>query len=88
MDAKIFSETPNELKTIEVDVEKKIFNVNGAPFGKRCTGFRISCDACTGFDIRIDIDTTVSLANYDTRGNKKTGYSYEKQEVASRDSEP
>lgn len=39
---KIF--TPHELKTIEVDVEKKIFKVNGEDFGKNCTGFTISCE--------------------------------------------
>lgn len=77
-DAKIFSETPNELKTIEVDVEKKIFNINGVPFGKRCTGFRISCEALNGFDIRMDIDTTVKLASYEMNGKKKTDYTYEK----------
>lgn len=77
MDAKIFSEIPNELKTIEVDVEKKIFNVNGVPFGKRCTGFSISCDA-EKFKIRMEIDTRVSLANYGMHGKKLTDYSYEK----------
>lgn len=39
---KIF--TPHELKTIEVDVEKKIFKVNGEDFGMNCTGFSISCE--------------------------------------------
>ena len=82
-DAQIFSEIPNELKTLEVDVEKKIFKVNGVPFGKKCTGFRISCKAGDGFSIRMDIDTTVELASYDACGNKKAGYSYEKQEVTS-----
>ncbi len=76
--AEIFTDTPNELKTIEVDVEKKVFNVNGVPFADRCTGFRISCEAIEGFDIRMDIDTTVRLASYEMNGKKKTDYTYKK----------
>ena len=38
---KIF--VPHELKTIEVDTEKKIFRINGEDFGRECTGFIISC---------------------------------------------
>ena len=78
MEAKVFSKTPNELKTIEVDVEKKIFNVNGTPFGNECTSFNISCDASDGFVIRMDIDTTVHLASYRMNGEKNTDYAYEK----------
>lgn len=78
MVAEIFTDVPNDLKTIEVDVEKKIFNINGEPFGKGCTGFRISCEASEGFNIRIDIDTTVKLASYEMNGKKKTDYTYEK----------
>lgn len=78
MNAEIFSEIPNELKSIEVDVEKKIFNVNGVPFGKGCTGFIISCDARSGFRVRIGIDTTVHIANYNINGKKETDYAYEK----------
>lgn len=77
-DAKIFSEIPNELKTIEVDVEKKIFKVNGVPFGRKCTGFRISCDAAK-FQIYMEVDTSVILANYNMRGDKTADYSYEKE---------
>ena len=78
MEKTIFSEIPHELKTIEVDVEKKIFKVNGVPFGDRCTGFNISCEAGEGFKIRMDIDTTVQLASYSMDGEKKTDYTYEK----------
>lgn len=78
MTAEIFTDVPNELKTMEVDVEKKIFKINGEPFGERCTGFRISCKAEEGFDIRVDIDTTVRYAKYDTHGQKKHGYAYDK----------
>lgn len=70
IDAKIFSEVPNELKTIEVDVEKKIFNVNGVPFGDKCSCFNINCKAGDGFKIEMDIDTVVNFASYDMAGRK------------------
>ena len=34
---------PRELKTVEIDVEKKIFRVNGEDFSK-VTGFNLSCE--------------------------------------------
>ena len=74
MDAKVFSDMPNVLKTIEVDVEKKIFNVNGEPFGRRCTGFTISCAAGEGFEILMDVNTTVRLFTYKMNGEKKADY--------------
>lgn len=57
MVSKIFA--PHELKTIEVDTEKKIFRVNGQDFGEGCTGFSISCCGYLDFDIRMEVDTTV-----------------------------
>lgn len=54
---KIF--TPHELKTIEVDVENKIFRVNGENFGKNCTGFTIS-GAVGDFNQCFDITMSVS----------------------------
>ncbi len=54
---------PHELKTIEVDTEKRIFRVNGEDFGKGCTGFRIECRRYDEFDIRMEIGTTVHLAS-------------------------
>lgn len=62
---KIF--TPHELKTIEVDTEKKIFRINGEDFGEGCTGFTISCTPGE-FKIRAEIDTTVEFANYSSKG--------------------
>lgn len=58
---------PHELKTIEVDTEKKIFRVNGEDFGYECTGFMITC---TPDDFRIDmeVDTTVHFASYSSNG--------------------
>ena len=52
---------PHELKTIEVDAEKKIFRINGEDFGKGCSGFRIECYSYEDFDIRVEVDTTVHL---------------------------
>ncbi len=54
---------PHELKTIEVDVDKKIFRINGEDFGRGCTGFRIECRGYKRFDIRVEIDTTVKLVS-------------------------
>lgn len=77
MGKNIFSEMPCELKTIEVDVEKKIFKVNGVPFGNNCTAFSISCEACEGFKIRMEIDTTVHFASYGMeQGELKEGHTY------------
>lgn len=69
---KIF--TPHELKTIEVDVEKKIFKVNGEDFGKNCTGFSIS-GAVGAFDQWFDITMNISSdvifgSKYNMRGEK------------------
>lgn len=75
---KIF--VPHELKTIEVDVEKKIFRVNGENFGKGCTGFNISCDVDDGYKIHMEIDTRVVLSSYNLSGEKTTDYSYTKGE--------
>lgn len=69
---KIF--TPHELKTIEVDVEKKIFRVNGEDFGKNCTGFSISCEVGNRDEwfrvlMRISQDTIFD-SKYDFDGKK------------------
>lgn len=54
---------PHELKTIEVDVEKKTFRVNGEDFGKGCTGFSITCLGYNEFDIRVEVETTIRLVS-------------------------
>lgn len=75
---KIF--TPHELKTIEIDVEKKIFKVNGEDFGKNCTGFSIGCSAGRKhdewFDLTVRISTDVKYTNYDIHGEKTKEGSY------------
>ena len=69
---KIF--TPHELKTIEVDVEKKIFNVNGEDFGKHCTGFSISGavgDFNEWFDITMNVSSDIVFGSkYDMNGRR------------------
>lgn len=72
--SKIF--TPHELKTIEVDVEKKIFRINGEDFGNDCTGFAIFCNGHRDFHIRVEVDTKVVIANYgfDLRKEKEKEY--------------
>ena len=71
--AKIF--TPHELKTIEVDSEKKTFKINGEDFGEGCTGFLISCTP-DDFHIRVEVDTTVHFANYSDKGKLRKQESY------------
>lgn len=62
--------TPQELKTIEVDTEKRIFRINGEEFGQQCTGFTISCTA-EGFKLRAEVETIVVFVNYDEAGKQK-----------------
>lgn len=68
--------TPHELKTIEVDVEKNIFKINGEEFGSDCTGFTIHCKGHRDFEIRVEVDTTVVLATYgkDLQKNSEKEY--------------
>ena len=54
---------PHELKTIEVDAEKKIFKINGEEVGRVCTGFTITCQRYDSFDIRVEVDTTVKFVS-------------------------
>lgn len=70
--------TPNQLSTIDVDVEKKIFLVNGEPFGKGCSGFVISCDTRDGFKVKMMLKSSIKLATYEINGKKKKDYTFEK----------
>ena len=58
---KIF--VPHELRTIEIDVQKKVFRVNGEDFGKGCTGFVLDFRGDEGFDSRMKVDTTVNFVS-------------------------
>lgn len=69
---------PHELKTIEIDVEKKIFRVNGEDFGENCTGFSLDCSTkhpdSERYSVSLDIHTDIRFrANYDAKGNKTGG---------------
>lgn len=76
--AEIF--TPHELKTIEVDVEKKIFRVNGEDFGHGCTEFEIRCSAGKDdfFKVNMRVGTTVNFSSYDRNGNKRSDRTIER----------
>ena len=78
--SKIF--TPHELKTIEVDVENKIFRVNGEEFGENCTGFSIDCSSIRDVDnflrIEMRIDTEVVYSSYNQKGEKTSDRTIER----------
>lgn len=60
----ILAEVPQEIKTLEVDTEKKIFKLNGVDFGDGCDYFAIYCDAVDGFKIRMELSKRIICANY------------------------
>lgn len=70
MTAEVFSGLPNELKTIEIDVEKRKFLVNGESFGKS-TGFELICNVKDGFHVTLKVDAKVLFA-YTKCGKNKT----------------
>lgn len=75
---------PHELKTIEIDVEKKIFCVNGEDFGKGCDSFSISCqtgDRDEWFEVHMRVHTDVKYANYNFDGEKTKEGKYQRKEI-------
>ena len=73
---KIF--VPHELKTIEIDVEKNVFRVNGEDFAKNCTGFNLDCSAnidnTERYSVCMDISTDIRFrANFDNEGRRTSG---------------
>lgn len=62
----ILTGIPQEIKTLEVDTEKKIFKLNGIDFGKGCEEFVISCTGGEGFKIRMELSKRIIYANYGT----------------------
>ena len=52
MKAEVFSSLPNELETIEIDVKKRKFLINGKSFG-RSLGFTLSLDTAFFANRRI-----------------------------------
>lgn len=63
------SKFPNELKTVEIDVDKRIFKVNGEDFGDGCSEFSIHCEAGEGFKVYMQITSTLEFKSYDMSGN-------------------
>lgn len=70
--AKIF--IPHELKTIEINIEKQIFRVNGEDFGSSCDEFRINCNTKRSsseyIEVAMYIKSGILFANYDLKGKK------------------
>lgn len=60
----ILAGVPQEIKTLEVDAEKKIFKLNGVDFGDGCDYFEISCTGGEGFKIRMELSKRIICANY------------------------
>ncbi len=60
----ILAGIPQEIKTLEVDTEKKIFKLNGVDFGDDCDYFEISCTGGEGFKIRLELSKRIICANY------------------------
>ena len=60
----ILAGIPQEIKTLEVNTEKKIFKLNGVDFGDGCTDFSISCTGGKGFRIRMELSKRIICANY------------------------
>lgn len=58
----ILTGIPQEIKTLEVDTEKKIFKLNGIDFGKGCEEFVISCTGGEGFKIRMELSKRIIYA--------------------------
>lgn len=65
--------TPHELKTVEIDIEKKIFRINGEDFGKNCLGFSIGCEPGKDdfFNVSMRVDSVIHFAYYDADGSQR-----------------
>lgn len=70
MKAEVFSQLPNELRTIEIDVKKRKFLINGESFG-RSLNFTLSLDTENGYNAKIKIGTNVEFRSYERNGKMK-----------------
>ena len=61
----ILSNVPQEIKTLEVDVEKRIFRLNGIGFAEGCDYCSVSCEGGKGFHVRMELNKRIILADYD-----------------------
>lgn len=68
MKEKLFA--PHKLKTIEVDVEKKIFRINGEDFGEGCQEFTITCNP-DEWNITMQMTQELIFYTYDNNGDIK-----------------
>lgn len=68
----ILSEIPQEIKTLEVDVEKKIFRLNGIDFAEGCDFFSVECQGGEGFRVRMELNKKIVCTNYDFWNRKRT----------------
>ncbi len=69
----ILSNVPQEIKTLEVDVEKKIFRLNGIDFADGCDYFSVSCEGGKGFHVRMELNKKIVCTNYDFWNHKRVG---------------
>lgn len=77
---------PRKLKTVEIDVEKKIFRVNGEDFSK-VTGFNLSCKPSLSsegkdwFKVILSLESSLKyMSEYDISGNATSQDEWRKQE--------
>ena len=54
-----------------MDIEKKIFRVNGKDFGDYSTGFSIRCEASEDYLVRMRIDMVVHIEERRTEDEEK-----------------
>lgn len=77
---------PRKLKTVEIDVEKKIFRVNGEDFSK-VTGFNLSCKPALSdsekdwFKVILSLESSLKyMSEYNISGNATSQEEWRKQE--------
>lgn len=61
----------HEIKTLEIDTEKKVFKINGIDFGNDCDYFEISCTGGKGSKIRMGLSKCIICANYGLNNSLK-----------------
>lgn len=75
---------PRQLKTVEIDVENKIFRVNGEDFGRVAEGFTLSClrkenKEKDWFCVTMQLVDRITYTNgYDIDGNLTSEYEWGK----------
>lgn len=68
---------PQTLKTLEIDIEKGIFKINGEDFGKGCQSVKIVCNP-PEWRFRVIINRPIEFyTEYDLKGKEKNRALYE-----------